>query len=65
MRVKRLRSVRALSTGGELAYEKRTTIIDRLANPDPLGEITISVPEQAIDQYATVLALEFEGDPTV
>ncbi len=63
VRIKRLRSVRALSTGGDLTFEKRCSIIDRLANPDPLGEVTIAVPESAIDPYATVLALEFEGDP--
>jgi alpha-L-fucosidase len=63
VRIKRLRSVRALSTGDVLAFEKRSSIIDRLSNRDPLGEITIALPERAVDPYATVLALEFEGDP--
>jgi hypothetical protein len=33
-------------------------------NPDPLGEVTIAVPKSAIDAHATVLALDFEGEPT-
>ena len=63
VRIKRLRTVRALSTGEELAFEKRCGIIDRMINPDPLGEVTIAVPAGAIDAYATVLALDFEGEP--
>ncbi|MCH7812306.1 MAG: alpha-L-fucosidase [Chloroflexi bacterium] len=56
--IKRLRSVRALSTGEELAFETRSGIIESLG-PDPLGEATVRVPANAIDEYATVLALEF------
>jgi hypothetical protein len=26
--------------------------------PDPLGEVTITVPEHVIDPYATVLAVD-------
>ncbi len=59
VRVRKLRAVRALSTGGPLAFSVRTGIIESL-HPDPLGEVTVSVPERAIDPYATVLALEFE-----
>lgn len=60
--VKRLRSVRALSTGDELQFETRTAIID-LVNPDPLGEVTIQMPESAVDPTATVLALDFDDEP--
>ncbi len=59
VRIKKLRSVRALSTGEMLEFTTRTGIIESL-HPDPLGEVTIAVPEAAIDDYATVLALEFE-----
>ena len=61
--VKRLRSVRALSTGEQLTFDTRTAIVD-LVNPDPLGEVTITIPEGAIDPSATVLALEFDQEPT-
>ncbi|MCH7699258.1 MAG: alpha-L-fucosidase [Chloroflexi bacterium] len=60
--VKRLRSVRALSTGEALTFDTRTAIVD-LVNPDPLGEVTIQVPEKVIDPSATVLALEFAEQP--
>jgi alpha-L-fucosidase len=63
VRIKRLRSVRALSTGEELAFDTRCGIIDAQFNPDPLGEVTVRVPEHAIDPFATVLALDFEGEP--
>jgi alpha-L-fucosidase len=63
IRIKRLRSVRALSTGEELTFETRCGIIDRMVSPDPLGEATIAVPPSAVDEYATVLALDFEGEP--
>jgi alpha-L-fucosidase len=65
VRISRLRSVRAVGSGEKLTYEKRCSIIDRLVNnPDPLGEVTIAVPKSAIDAHATVLALDFEGEPT-
>ncbi|MEX1253821.1 MAG: alpha-L-fucosidase [Dehalococcoidia bacterium] len=64
VRIKRLRSVRALSTGEELPFDTRCGIIDAQFNPDPYGEVTVRVPEHAIDPYATVLALDFDGSPT-
>ncbi len=63
VRIKRLRSVRALSTGETLDFDTRTGLIDARFNPDPIGEVIMRVPESAIDEYATVLALEFEGAP--
>jgi len=61
VKIKRLRSVRALSTGEELTFDTRTGIIDAKFNPDPTGEVTVHIPDSAIDPYATVLALEFDG----
>ena len=63
VKIKRLRSVRALSTGEELPFDTRTGIIDAKFNPDPTGEVTVRTPESALDDYATVLALDFEGSP--
>jgi len=59
VRTRRIKSVRALASGAPLAFETRCSIIDQLINPDPIGELTITVPPSAIDDYATVLAIEF------
>lgn len=63
VKVKRVRSVRLVGTGAGLQYASRTTIGDMLANPDPNGELTITVPEHAIDEYVTVIAIEFADAP--
>lgn len=63
VRVKRLRSARALSTGEELRFTTRTSLVDMMIGGDALGEVTIDVAASAIDEYATVIALSFEGDP--
>lgn len=63
VRIKRLRRVRALSSGDALSFGTRASLLDQMINPDPFGEVTVEVPERAIDPYATVLALEFDGAP--
>lgn len=63
VRIRRLKSVRALSTGAQLAFDTRCSVVDAAVNPDPLGELTIHIAAEAIDPYATVLALEFDGEP--
>ena len=59
--IRRLRSVRALADGRELQFTTRCAIVDKLLNADPSGEVTITVPEEIVDPYATVLALEVAG----
>jgi alpha-L-fucosidase len=49
-----------LATGQELAFTTRCAILDSWFNKDPLGEVTITLPEDALDPLATVLALEVE-----
>jgi alpha-L-fucosidase len=56
--IKRIRSVRALASHTELEYRTRCAIVDSLFNADPIGELTITVPESVVDPYATVLAVE-------
>ena len=63
VRVKRLQSVRALSSGDDLKFTTRVSIPDMLFGGDALGEVTIAVPEHVVDENATVLALEFSGEP--
>ena len=56
--IRRVRSIRALADGRELAFDTRCAILDQLLNSDPMGELTISVPEDVLDPLATVLAIE-------
>jgi len=58
--IHRVTSARALSTGQPLKFTTRCSIADSV-NPDPPGEVTIDVPEAAIDPYATIIALEIAG----
>jgi alpha-L-fucosidase len=57
VRVRQVRSVRVVGTNEQLPFTTRTAILDGLA-ADPLGEVTITVPESVLDPDATVLALE-------
>jgi len=57
--IKRVKSVQILADGKKLDYKTRCTIMDSLLNPDPLGELTIQVPEQSVDPYATVIAIDW------
>lgn len=60
VRLKKVQSARALGTDTELKFRTRASIIDTLYNQDPRGELTITVPESALDPDATVIAVEFE-----
>ena len=57
--IKRVRAARELRSGTSLAFRSRCTIIDQLLNSDPLGELTIDVPESLLDPLATVIAVDF------
>ncbi len=56
--IKRVKSVTALATGQPLSFTTRCAILDQMLNADPMGELTIEVPEGAIDPMATVIAVE-------
>jgi alpha-L-fucosidase len=57
--VRRVRSVRAITSGGrELRFRRRTSAADLLFNRDPYGAIEVEIPEAAIDPIATVLAID-------
>ena len=47
-----------LANGRKLDYTTRCPIMDSLFNPDPMGELTIQVPETSVDPYATVIAID-------
>lgn len=63
VRVKRLQRATVLGSGEELKFRTRVSIPDMMFGGDALGEVTITVPEAAVDDNATVLKLEFSGDP--
>jgi hypothetical protein len=52
-----VKAVRVVGTDATLPFTTRTAILDSFA-ADPLGELTITVPEAVLDTDATVLALE-------
>jgi len=56
--IKRIGSVQALATGEALPYTTRCAILDSFLNSDPMGELTITVPEPIVDPYATVIAVD-------
>jgi len=60
--VRRVRSARALGTGQALAYQERLDAVQELLNPDPVGDLVIEVPDEAMDPLATVVTVEFDGD---
>ena len=56
--IKRIASVRELGSGRELSFTTRCSLIDKLLNSDPSGELTIQVPEDCLNELATVIAIE-------
>lgn len=56
--VKRVRAARVLASGRALEFDTRTSVLDRMFNSDPLGELAIRVPESELDPQATVIELE-------
>lgn len=63
VKVRRVRSVRALGSGEDLRFERRITIIDRIIGGDPDGELIIDVPQSVIDPFATVIAVDVADAP--
>jgi alpha-L-fucosidase len=56
--IKRVRAVRHLASGRDLSFSTNCSIVDRMSNPDPIGEATIDVPGELLDQHATVLMMD-------
>jgi alpha-L-fucosidase len=56
--VKRVTGVHTLVRTRPLAHRIRTTVLDQL-NADPLGELVIDVPDDALGDLATVVAVDF------
>jgi len=56
----KVKAVSCLGTGEGLSYAARFSATDAVLG-DPLGEMRIDIPERAIDEYATVVAVDFEA----
>ena len=56
--IRRIERVVHLATGEELPFTTRTSVIDELINADPLGELTIPIRPDHVDDLATVFALD-------
>ncbi len=62
--IKRVKSVSVLADGTALTYTSRCAIMDSFFNSDPLGELTICVPESVINSFATVIAIDINSSLT-
>lgn len=56
--IRQVKSVTVVGSDESLAYKTRCSIMDELTQPNPLGELTISIPESVIDPLATAIAIE-------
>jgi alpha-L-fucosidase len=56
--INRVERVVELASGTELTFSTRCAVLDSLLNSDPHGEVRIQVPEDLVDDLATVLALD-------
>ncbi len=55
--IRRIAAARELRTGRDLEFTTRCSVPDRIFNRDPLGEVSIRIPEDSIDPVATVVEL--------
>ena len=58
--IRRVRAATAIGTGTRLDFTTRCPVVDQLFNADPTGEVTVRVPEAALDDLATVVALDLD-----
>ena len=56
--IKQVKSVKVVGSNEPLTYSTRCSIMDELTQPNPKGELTITVPESVIDPLATAIAIE-------
>ena len=59
---RRARGARVLGSSTPLEMSERVGVLDRLTQ-DPVGELRIAIPPAALDDLATVIAVEFAGGP--
>ena len=60
IQVRKVRAARVLASGEQLRIHRRAVVTEMMFNQDPVGELIIDVPENAIAPLQTVIALDFE-----
>lgn len=60
--IKQVKSVKIVGSNENLTYTKRCGIMDEIMNPNPIGELTITIPESVINPLATAIAIEFNSE---
>jgi len=58
--VNHVRSVTELASGKALDFERRSPVLDTVLGKDGPGELLITVPEELLDEHATVIAVSFD-----
>jgi alpha-L-fucosidase len=58
--VRKVQAARVLASGEQLRIHRRAVVTEMMFNQDPVGELIIDVPENAIAPPQTVIALDFE-----
>lgn len=61
VRVRSVGEVRPLSSRIPLKVRRRIAAADMLFNQDPVGELVIATPDSALDNLATVIAIDFKS----
>jgi alpha-L-fucosidase len=56
--IERIERVVHLASGEALPFTTRTSVIDELINPDPMGEVTVPITEAHLDELVSVFALD-------
>jgi alpha-L-fucosidase len=58
--LRKIRAASVLASGEQLRIHRRGVVTEMMFNQDPVGELIIDVPENAIAPLQTVIALDFE-----
>ncbi len=60
--IRQIKSVYIEGSKQKLDYQSNAPVVDLLMSVDPIGEIMISIPTEAIDEYSTVVTVEFKNN---
>jgi hypothetical protein len=61
MPIRRVSAVKDHASGAELAFRTRATAEQELMSRDPIGELIVEVPNDLMDDYATVIELQISN----
>ena len=61
LRGKHIVGVRALGTDRPLAFERQLSAIDRIFGGDTVGDVVITIPDDACDDLVTVIEITMDS----